>query len=176
MINSTKYFSWGAIIGQNKNGTGSYSFTQADYNAGKCGQGYTLTGDISQGNATYDAARANMGSPWKMFTQDQGHELINNTNSTWVTLNGVYGRKFTSKTDSSNYIFLPAEGAWNETSHNNTDTWGYYWSSILSSTTMAFPLIFHGGITITQTDSTVRFGGLSVRASTFQSYYIGESS
>ena len=91
----------------------SYSFSQANYNAGVCGSGHNLSGDIPQGNATYDAARANMGSPWKMFTQTQGQELIDGTNSTWTTINGVNGRKFTSKTDSSKYIFLPAGGYWN---------------------------------------------------------------
>ena len=92
-------------------------FSQANYNAGKCGKGHNLTGNIPQGNSTYDAARANMGSPWKMFTQAQGQELIDGTNSTWTTINGVNGRKFTSKTDSSKYIFLPAGGDWNYENH-----------------------------------------------------------
>ena len=67
----TKYFSWGDTIGKNKNGSGSYSFSQDNYRAGKCGKGSSLKGDIQQGNATFDAARANMGSPWKMPTKDQ---------------------------------------------------------------------------------------------------------
>ena len=72
-----EYFSWGDIIGQNKNGSGSYSFSDANYNAGKCGKGYSLTGDIPQGNSTYDAATANMGSLFKMPTKEQCQELIN---------------------------------------------------------------------------------------------------
>ena len=58
-------------IGKNKNGILSYQFSEANYNAGKCGQGHNLTGDIPQGNATYDAARANMREPWMMFTKTQ---------------------------------------------------------------------------------------------------------
>ena len=58
-----------------------------------------------------------MGSPWKMFTQAQGQELIDGTNSTWTTINGINGRKFTSKTDTSKYIFLPAGGYWYYTSN-----------------------------------------------------------
>ena len=131
--NSTKYFSWGDTIGKNKNGSGSYSFSQANYNAGACGSGHNLSGDIPQGNATYDAARANMGSPWKMFTQAQGQELIDGTNSTWTTINGVNGRKFTSKTDSSKYIFLPAGGQWTETNNNNLGEKGYCWSTTWTS-------------------------------------------
>lgn len=49
-----------------------------------------------------------MGSQWKIFTQTQGQELIDGTNSTWTSINGVNGRKFISKTDSTKYIFLPA--------------------------------------------------------------------
>ena len=89
---------------KNKNGNGSYSFSSDNYNAGKCGLGHTLSGDIPQGNATYDAARKNMGEPWMMFTKDQGQELIDNTTSEWTTVNGVNGRKFTSKADSSKLI------------------------------------------------------------------------
>ena len=70
-----------------------------------------------------------MGSHWKMFTQAQGQELIDGTNSTWTTINGVNGRKFTSKTDSSKYIFLPAGGFWLETTLHYIGSNGYYWST-----------------------------------------------
>ena len=119
----------GDTIGKNKNGTGSYSFSQANYNAGVCGSGHNLSGDIPQGNATYDAATANMGSRWKMFTQAQGQELIDGTNSTWTTINGVNGRKFSSKKDSTKYIFLPAGGYLNDTTHNASTSIGNYWST-----------------------------------------------
>ena len=127
MINSTKYFSWGDIRGQNKNGSGSYSFSRTNYNAGKCGKGHTLTGDIPQGNATYDAATANMGSPWKMPTKAQAQEMINGTTYTWTALNGVNGGKFTSKKDSSKYIFLPAGGQWGDTTLYYRDSIARYW-------------------------------------------------
>ena len=132
-----KYFSWGDIIGQNKNGRGSYFFSQANYNAGLCGSDHTLTGNIPQGDTTYDAATANMGATWKMPTYNHADELINGTNSTWITLNGKNGRKFTSKTDASKYIFLPAAGWWNAASHNNPTQFGSYWTTMYSSTTKA---------------------------------------
>ena len=81
-----------------------------------------------------------MGSPWKMFTQAQGQELINGTNSTWTTINGVNGRKFTSKTDSSKYIFLPAGGMWGNTTHEDPVTC-YYWSTKLKSYSDAYYLL-----------------------------------
>ena len=105
-----KYFSWGDVVGQNKNGSGLYDFSEDNYNAGKCGKGHNLTGNIQQGNATYDAATANMGSPWKMPTIDQYQELINDTNHTWTSINGAAGWKLINKTDSTKYIFFPISG------------------------------------------------------------------
>lgn len=57
-----------------------------------------------------DAARVNMGGDWRMPTSDELRELLDNTDSEWTTINGVNGRKFTSKTDTSKYIFFPAAG------------------------------------------------------------------
>ena len=129
-----EYFSWGDTIGQNKNGTSDgYAFSQANYNAGICGSGHTLTGDIPQGNPTYDAARANMGSPRTMPTRDQYQELIDNTTSTWTTINGVNGRKFISKTDSSKYIFLPAGGGLKDTNYVQSNEHCYYRSATIWS-------------------------------------------
>ena len=124
---STKYFSWGDTIGQNKNGTESYSFSKDNYNAGKCGSGHNLSGDLPQGDSTYDAATANMGSRWKMPTKDQWQELIDGTNSEWVTLNGVNGRIFIFNKDSK-YIFLPAGGYWDRTTLWNVSNC-YYWTT-----------------------------------------------
>ena len=161
---STKYFSWGDIIGQNKNGSGSYSFSEDNYNAGVCGSGHTLRdGDIPQGNATYDAARANMGSPWKMFTQAQGQELIDGTNSTWTTINGVNGRKFTSKTDSSKYIFLPAGGVWNETNNNWIGSEGNFWTTMLGGLSQPFWMCSSSYV-LDLRAGNIRLYGYSVRA------------
>ena len=61
-----------------------------------------------------------------MPTYDQANELINNTNHTYTTINGKYGMKFTSKTDTSKYIFLPAGGFWNSTSFYGAESEGQY--------------------------------------------------
>ena len=74
-----------------------------------------------------------MGSRWKMFTQAQGQELIDGTNSTWTTINGVNGRKFISKTDSSKYIFLPAGGGWKDTNYVQSNEHCYYRSATIWS-------------------------------------------
>lgn len=78
-----------------------------------------------------DAATANWGSNWRMPGGSQIRELIDTTYTTtiWTTLNGVYGRKITSKIN-GNSIFLPAAGFQKGTTRKDS-TYGYYWSRIL---------------------------------------------
>ena len=56
-----------------------------------------------------DAATVNWGRKWQMPSLDQIKELCDSTYTTaeWTTLNGVNGRKITSKKN-GNSIFLPA--------------------------------------------------------------------
>ena len=68
-----------------------------------------------------------------MPTNTQCKEIIDNTTRTWTTVNGVNGYKFTSKTDSSKYIFIPAAGNWRDTTYENSGKFGHYWSTIYSS-------------------------------------------
>ena len=136
-------------LSQNKNGTGSYSFSSDNYNNGVCGQGHNLTGDIPQGNAIYDAARANIGYPWVMPTKNQCKELLDNTNHIWTSINGVTGRKFRHKTDYSKYIFFPAGGWWYNTTFDNAGafsernySYGFYRSATLYSSQNSYHLFF----------------------------------
>ena len=68
----------------------------------------------------YDAATQIMGGAWRMPTEVELRELLDNTTQSWATINGVKGRKFTSRTDTSKYIFIPLAGicydgdVWNE--------------------------------------------------------------
>jgi hypothetical protein len=57
----------------------------------------------------YDVAHVKWGGNWCMPTWDDFYELIANTTSEWVSINGVTGRKFTSKINGYS-IFLPAAG------------------------------------------------------------------
>ena len=68
-------------INKNKNGYGSYSFSESNYKAGNCGSGHKLTWDFVQGDVKYDAARKNMREPWIMPTFDQCYELVYNNNT-----------------------------------------------------------------------------------------------
>ena len=64
-----------------------------------------------------------------MPSKAQFEELINSSYTTkeWTTLNGVKGRKITSKKN-GNSIFLPAAGYRYDSSLSYTGSYGYYWS------------------------------------------------
>ena len=73
-----------------------------------------------------------MGGDWHMPTPTQIRELINETDNTWTTQDGVNGRLFTSKNNGKS-IFIPAAGvAWDGSLYNSGGN-GYVWSSMLSS-------------------------------------------
>ena len=79
------------------------------------------------GDAEYDAATANWGSPWRMPTYDELNELIGNCIWTSTRQNSVKGYLVTGTTGNS--IFLPAAGYRDGSAYNNIGSFGYYWSS-----------------------------------------------
>lgn len=52
-----------------------------------------------------DAAYSELGGYWRMPTSEEWDELLNNCTSTWTTVNGINGRRFTSNNGAS--IFIP---------------------------------------------------------------------
>ena len=145
------YFQWGEI-------TPYTDYTWADYKYCN-GSSTTMTKyctDSLNGTADNktklededDAARANMGGDWRMPTSDECEELINNTINEWISDyngTGVSGRKFTSKTDTSKYIFFPAAGGCYQRSAYDVGYYGDVWSSSLniSNPYSAWYLVFN---------------------------------
>ncbi len=80
------------------------------------------------GNAQYDVARKKWGSPWRLPTEAEFQELIDNCTWEWTTQNGVNGYKVTSKKN-GNSIFLPAAGERYDTSSYDQGSEGNYWSA-----------------------------------------------
>ena len=117
-------------------------------------------GDIS-GNATYDVARANWGSTWRMPTKAEMNELRVNCTWTWTTQNGVNGYRVTGP--NGNSIFLPAAGVCVMSSRNYIGEYGRYWVSTPyeSITYYAYYLYFSsGGYGV---DWSGRYSGYTVR-------------
>ena len=81
-----------------------------------------------------DAAHVNWGGAWRMPTDAECQELIDNCTWTWTSDyngTGVAGRIVTSNINGKS-IFLPAAGQWNNSYTLNTEI--YYWNSSLSGT------------------------------------------
>ena len=91
-------------------------------------EGFTDTLTVLE--AEDDAATANWGNNWRMPTQTEMQELIDNCDTTWTTQNNVAGMLFTSR-NNGNSIFLPAAGIRNDSSLGDAGSYGYYWTSSL---------------------------------------------
>ena len=113
------------------------------------------------GNATYDAARANWGSTWRMPTKAEMQELLNNCTWTWTTQNGVNGMRVTGS--NGNSIFLPAAGDRYGSSLYHDGSRGNYWSSTPNGSydNNAYGLGFYYGYE--NVDSYYRCNGFPVR-------------
>ena len=131
------YFQWGDTSGYTSNQVGKdKQFKWADYKWSIDGSfsnfsKYTAFGDTLE--LEDDAAHVNMGGDWHMPSSTQISELLNNTTNAWTTQDGVNGRLFTSKSDSSKSIFIPAAGNASYGLVSYRGYYGYVWSSMLSS-------------------------------------------
>ena len=99
---------------------------------------YNSSDGLTQLELEDDAAYVNWGSPWRIPTRENWEELNNNTTKSNETINGINGRRLTSKIN-SNSIFLPFGGYFNESGYiecngSESNVNADYWSSSLSST------------------------------------------
>ena len=90
-----------------------------------------------------DVAHVKLGGNWRMPTDAEWKELMDNCVWTWTTQDDINGYKITSKSN-GNYIFLPASGYREGSSFFDVGTSGYYWSASLrkSSTKSAWHVYF----------------------------------
>ena len=160
------YFAWGETQPNNYNWS-TYQYCM--------GSSQTLTkycNNSSYGNNGFtdnqttllpedDAATANWGESWRMPTQAEWQELLDNTTVTWTAQGGVYGRLFTAS--NGNSLFLPAAGAYVNSTLSNVGSNGNYWSSSLytNSPSNAWGLYFNSDSY--RIGSTQRPYGQSVR-------------
>ena len=146
------YFQWGDTVGYDESTAAAHStWSTCPGNGGASSYDTSalstwdtahLTNNVL--NTDVDAAYVHTNGKAKMPTEAQVDELINGTNSEWTTIDGVYGRKFTNKSDSSKYIFIPAAGCFFTDSHSAEGSNGYVWSSSLYTSSIygAYGLLF----------------------------------
>lgn len=148
------FFSWGNIEGHAMGE--EYYFSQSEYDSTP---GAEIQTNLPLEN---DAARANLGAPWRMPTEAEFIELYNNCTCVFTTLNGVNGQLFTSNVN-GNKLFFPAAGRCKDTTIVNKNNGGYYWSSTYYSATTGRSMNFTRTDVIPQ-NSGSRYNGFSVRA------------
>ena len=140
-------YSWSTYFDTTDGGS---TFTKYNHNGGK------TTLELSD-----DVAHVKWGGSWRMPTEAEQDELINNCTWTWTTQNGTNGYSVTGPNGHS--IFLPAAGYHSGTSLSNAGSCGYYWSSSLKSdeSYQAYCLSFSSGVVKWYYS---RCGGRTVRA------------
>ena len=165
------YFQWGDIEDKSKTNCNWTNYKYGNvlniskYNTGLDDVGGTIDNKTTL-DTEDDAATQIMGGGWRVPTQTEFQELLKNTIQEWVedfNGSGVSGRKFTSKTDKSKYIFIPAAGNCYGGSVYNVGYSGSVWSSSLyaSDSLHAWYLYFHSDNCFIDDDS--RCVGLSIR-------------
>ena len=114
----------------------------------------------------YDAATQIMGSDWRMPTKEDFDELLKGTTNEWIEDykgTGVNGRKFTSKTNTSKYIFIPAAGSCNNGSVGYVGDYGNVWSSSLDTSNPYRAWYLYFDSSNCYMDNSNRYDGQSVR-------------
>ena len=171
------YFAWGETQGYTSDTSDGHSFDWASYKW--CDGSYdTMTKYCTKSSYGYngftdgqtellpedDAATANWGDYWRMPTIEQMEELINSdyTTTEWTTLNGVKGRKITSKSN-GNSIFLPAAGYRYGASLGSAGSCGYYWSRSLSTNYSDYACRLYFGSGYVSASDGYRSNGRSIR-------------
>ena len=157
------YFAWGETSTKETYNWDNYFDTN---DGGSTFAKYNNEGGKTVLDPEDDAAHVNWGGSWRMPTQAEWQELIDNCTWTWTTQNGIHGYKVTSKkagyTDKS--IFLPAAGDRRDSDLNDVGSVGDYWSSSLLEDyylDYAWDLIFASDSRILY--NLNRYYGLSVR-------------
>ena len=132
------YFQWGDAVNKSNS-----DCIWASYKYGDCSKfskynTSTAFGETPDNKTTLDlkddAATQIMGGVWRMPTQNEFQELLDNTDNERIenfNESGVNGRKFTSRIDTSKYIFIPAAGVRLGSLSAYQSSLGFVWSSSL---------------------------------------------
>ena len=168
------FFSWGNTDGHNPISTSAFQYDFGSANDGPYANtpGAALTGNAGLG---YDAARANLGGPWRLPTTEEfaelfaaityidenGDAIASTTVDKRCTINGITGLRLRSNVNGK-ILFFPCSGYGYGQSWNTRGSNGYYWSASLGSQTSGRLLYFYSGGVNPQYNND-RFYGFAVR-------------
>lgn len=143
------YYAWGEISPKTSYSTdNSVTFRMEE------------TMDIG-GDSIYDAARANWGGSWRLPTETEAQELIDDCTWEWTEMSGHAGCRVTGPSGLS--IFLPASGLREEGSLLSVGEFGGYWTSSAAIWGVAFALTIDKSPFRVQLPSAARYVGYTIR-------------
>ena len=159
------YFAWGETTTKSTYNWSTYKWCKGDHSAMTKYCTYSSFGTVDNKivlDLEDDAAYVNMGADWRMPTNDELNELVNNCTWTWTTQSGTEGYRVTGP--NGNSIFLPATGCRYDSSLSSAGSDGWYWSALLNefNPNNARILYFNSGSHSTSKGS--RHSGHAVRA------------
>ena len=126
--NYGNYYAWGETTTKSSYNWNKYKYGYYDdFDYDNYSQLVNIGTDIA--GTKKDAATVNWGEPWRMPNITQIKELLRNTTKEWITVNGIYGCKFTSTNGCS--IFVPAAGYRINTKLEEAGKRAEIWSSSL---------------------------------------------
>ena len=108
-----------------------------------------------------DTAHVNLGGHWRMPTDEEWVELMENCTWTWTIQNGIAGRLVSANNGKS--IFLPAAGLQDHRGLINVGSYGLYWSSSLATDDPDQAWFMYFGSDIVYWDRMSRYYGYSIR-------------
>ena len=161
------YFAWGETTPKDTYNWSTYQYCNGSYNTmtkycQNSSYGYNgFTDDLTTLLPEDDAATANWGEGWRMPTQAEFQELIDNTTMTWTQQGGVNGFLFSAA--NGNSLFLPAAGyRWYGELYNVGGN-GDYWSSSLGTDYPYLAWDFYFDSDNDDMGSYYRYNGFTVR-------------
>jgi len=127
------YFAWGETSPKSRYEVATYRWCNGDMNSILKYNSINSVGTVDNKTVldfSDDVAHVKWGESWRMPTETELKELLDNCTWTWVVQNGKNGCKVTSNLN-GNSIFLPAAGFYNGAHLMNGGTYGYYWTSMM---------------------------------------------
>lgn len=165
------FYAWGELEAKNDKSL----FTKDNYrfydNNAKAFTKYTEDDGKRTLQVADDAIRAVMGGSWKMPTEEDFQELIDNCTWKWIAIDGKKGALATGP--NGNTIFFSVGGRMASGSGTNlyTDAFGYYWTKDLSNSSESYASIMrlgadniNNGKKKPSIQSEIRYYGVNIRA------------
>ena len=155
------YFSWGNVIGYNKNPEEvEYVFSEENYSRTT---GFRLTNNIPF-NEIYDAAYNRFGSAWRIPSKDDFKELSDNCYVESISVvdpGGATrtGNLFTSRINGKTLFILNAGHYSGSTLKQD----GYYWTRDIYTSHQGNMAWVYGNVTARPNNAHVRYDGLPIR-------------